>query len=185
MYVKCSQCKARHRVTDENVRIDGASIKCRNCDTVIYFKNPPPIRAKTKELSEPVSMPPDQVKTQEKKEYSKPVSLSAKQIRKEEKRELKMPVSIPDKRYRGAEHKDTIRKVPSPDGIKTKTSSQVHTLFEQILEKMESKRQESFYRKLPISSKDIETPTVSYTTVLIVIVVCIILVGFVINVLSE
>jgi len=185
MHVKCSQCKARHRVTDENVRIDGASIKCRNCDTVIYFKNPPPIRAKTKEVSEPVSINIEVDKREEKNKYRKPANVPAKQIHKEERKELKTPVSIPDKRDRETELRDTMGKIPSPEGIKTKTSSQMHTLFEQILERMESKRQESFYRKLPISSKGIKIPTVSYTTVLIVIIVCIILVGFVINVLSE
>lgn len=184
MYVKCSQCKTRHRVTDENVRVDGSSIKCRDCDTVVYFKNPPPIRVETKEISKPVSMHIEEEKRKEIKEYSKPKSVPAKKVLKEEKRELKQPVSSP-RRDTGKEYKDTKVKVPSQESIKTKTSSQLYTLFEQIMEKMESKGDDSLYSKLSKSPKEIRGPEVSYRTVLIVIAVCIILFGFIINVLSE
>ena len=37
MFVKCSKCKARLRVTDENIRPDGSSIKCRKCSSIIFF----------------------------------------------------------------------------------------------------------------------------------------------------
>ena len=185
MYVKCSQCKTRHRVTDENVRADGSSIKCRDCDTVVYFKNPPPIRVETEEISKPVSMHIEEEKRKEKKEYSKPESVPAKKVLKEEKRKLTQPVGSPARRDTGKEHKDTAVKVPLPENIKKKTNSQLHSLFEQIMEKMESKGYDSLYSKLSKSPKEIRGPEVSYRTVLIVIVVCIILFGFIINVLSE
>ena len=37
MFVKCSKCKARLRVTDENIRPDGSSIKCHECSSVIFL----------------------------------------------------------------------------------------------------------------------------------------------------
>ena len=37
MFVKCSKCKARIRVTDENIRPDGSSVKCRKCSSIIFF----------------------------------------------------------------------------------------------------------------------------------------------------
>jgi len=185
MNVKCSQCKTRHRVTDENVRADGSSIKCRDCDTLVYFKNPPPIRVETKEISKPVSIYIEEEKRKEKKEYSKPESVPAKKVLKEEKRQLKQPLGSPARRDTGKKHKDIAVKVTSPKSIKTKTSSQLHSLFEQIMEKMESKGDDSLYSKLSKSPKQIRGPEVSYRTVLIVIVVCIILFGLIINVLSE
>lgn len=170
MHVKCSHCKTRYRVTDENVRADGDSIKCRDCDTVIYFRNPPPVRIEREEPIEPMIMPPDIPDIEESREEEGT-----------EKKELK-PVDSGADRYRGTEHTYTAKKVPSHGSTKTKTSSQLNTLFEQILEKMESKGKESFSPKSP---KYIHSPEVSYRTVLIVIVGFIILVGFIINVLSD
>jgi len=37
MLVKCSNCKSRLRVTDENIRPDGSSIKCHKCSSIIFF----------------------------------------------------------------------------------------------------------------------------------------------------
>jgi len=37
MFVKCSKCKARLRVTDENIRPDGSSIKCHKCSSIVFF----------------------------------------------------------------------------------------------------------------------------------------------------
>lgn len=37
MFVKCSKCKARLRVTGENIRLDGSSIKCHKCSSIIFF----------------------------------------------------------------------------------------------------------------------------------------------------
>jgi len=137
MYVKCSQCKARHRVTDENVRADGSSVKCRKCDTVIYFKNSPPVRLAPREPSKPVSMHAEKVRTKGKKEYSKPVSVPAKQVLKEEKREQKRPVNFPAKRDKEKEHRDTTMQVRSPVGTKTDEPSTVQSVFGSIAEKLD------------------------------------------------
>jgi hypothetical protein len=155
------------------MRADGISIKCRGCNEVIYFKSLPavtlePLRIEREEPIESITMPPEI-----------PERLEDEGT---EQKALKTVYSYSTDRYRGTEHTYTAKKVPSPEDTKTTVSSHLYALFDQILEKMGSPGNESLSAK---PSKHNHSLDVSYRTVLIVIVVCIILVGLLINVLSD
>jgi predicted Zn finger-like uncharacterized protein len=126
MHVKCPRCRNRHSVTDETIRADRISIKCRDCDTVVYFKNPPPAkiepaRIKKGEPLEPIIMPhdvPDIKETREEEKYTKPASTPARKVQQQEYRKAAL-------------------KVPLPETKKTDTTSPFQSVFDNIAEKLE------------------------------------------------
>ena len=135
MRATCHHCKERIRVTDENVRADGASVKCRNCDTVVYFKDPPHKRMIMNEPGRPVSMHIE--KDRKKKEYTKNVGAPAKQVLKEEKRERRKHVVIPSEQETGTNHEVTAVKVSLRETTKTDMTSTVESVFDNIATKLE------------------------------------------------